>query len=408
MNFPLFIARRYLFARRRKHAINLISGVAVAGVAFATIAMICTLSVFNGFRDLVASLFTSFDPELKVTPVEGKAIAADDPSVTAIKKSPLVLAATECVEGLALAKYHDNQTVVTIKGVDNNYSKTSGIASILYGDGDFRLKADVLNYGTPGIQLAQQLQLGVRYSSPLDIYAPRKGERIDAANPAQSFNHDQLYSPGVVFSVKQKKYDASYIITSLDFARSVFEQQGCITSLELRLKDGADIAAAQKELTELGKGKLKIENRYEQQEDVFRIMRIEKLVAYLFLTFILIVACFNIVGSLSMLIIDKRKDMLTIRSLGADNATIAKVFLYEGRMIAITGVVIGIAAGVALCMAQQHFGLIKMGSEAGSFIIDAYPVSVRWGDVVLTFITVIAAGYISTWYPVRYLSRKLL
>lgn len=408
MNFPLFIARRYLFARRRKHAINLISGVAVAGVAFATIAMICTLSVFNGFQDLVASLFTSFDPELKVTPVEGKAIAADDPSVTAIKKSPLVLAATECVEGLALAKYYDNQTVVTIKGVDNNYSKTSDIASILYGDGDFRLKVDVLNYGTPGIQLAQQLQLGVRYPSPLDIYAPRKGERIDAANPAQSFNHDQLYSPGVVFSVKQKKYDASYIITSLDFARSVFEQQGCITSLELRLKDGADIAAAQKELAKLGGGKLKIENRYEQQEDVFRIMRIEKLVAYLFLTFILIVACFNIVGSLSMLIIDKRKDMLTIRSLGADNATIAKVFLYEGRMIAITGVVIGIAAGVALCMAQQHFGLIKMGNEAGSFIIDAYPVSVRWGDVVLTFLTVIVAGYISTWYPVRYLSRKLL
>ncbi len=408
MNFPLFIARRYLFARRRKHAINLISGVAVAGVAFATIAMVCTLSVFNGFQDLVASLFTSFDPELKVTPVEGKAIAADDPSVTAIKKSPLVLAATECVEGLALAKYYDNQTVVTIKGVDGNYSKTSDIASILYGDGDFRLKADVLNYGTPGIQLAQQLQLGVRYTSPLDIYAPRKGERIDAANPAQSFNHDQLYSPGVVFSVKQKKYDASYIITSLDFARSVFEQQGCITSLELRLKDGTDIAAAQKELAKLGGGKLKVENRYEQQEDVFRIMRIEKLVAYLFLTFILIVACFNIVGSLSMLIIDKRKDMLTIRSLGADNATIAKVFLYEGRMIAITGVVTGIAVGVALCMAQQHFGLIKMGNEAGSFIIDAYPVSVRWGDVVLTFITVIAAGYISTWYPVRYLSRKLL
>ncbi len=408
MNFPLFIARRYLFARRRKHAINLISGVAVAGVAFATIAMICTLSVFNGFQDLVASLFTSFDPELKVTPAQGKAIAADDPAVTAIKKSPLVLAATECVEGLALAKYYDNQTVVTIKGVDNNYSKTSDIASILYGDGDFRLKADVLNYGTPGIQLAQQLQLGVRYTSPLDIYAPRKGERIDAANPAQSFNHDQLYSPGVVFSVKQKKYDASYIITSLDFARSVFEQQGCITSLELRLKDGTDIAAAQKELTKLSGEKLKVENRYEQQEDVFRIMRIEKLVAYLFLTFILIVACFNIVGSLSMLIIDKRKDMLTIRSLGADNATIAKVFLYEGRMIALTGVVIGIAAGVALCMAQQHLGLIKMGNEAGSFIIDAYPVSVRWGDVVLTFLTVIAAGYISTWYPVRYLSRKLL
>ncbi len=408
MNFPFFIARRYLFARRRKHAINLISGVAVAGVAFATIAMVCTLSVFNGFQDLVASLFTSFDPELKVVPASGKSIAVDDPAITAVKNSPYVFAATECVEGQALARYYGNQTVVTIKGVDSNYGKTSEISHILYGDGNFMLKADVLNYGTPGIQLAQHLQLGVRYTMPLDIYAPRKGERIDAANPAQGFNHDQLYSPGVVFSVKQKKYDSGYIITSVDFARSIFEQQGLLTSLELKLKAGTDIAKAQSEIEKLGGGKIKVQNRYEQQEDVFRIMRIEKLVAYLFLTFILIVACFNIVGSLSMLIIDKREDMRTLRSLGAGNTTIARVFLYEGRLIAITGVLIGIAVGVALCMAQQHFGLIKMGNEAGSFIVDSYPVSVRWGDVLLTFVTVLATGYISTWYPVRYLSKRLL
>ena len=371
-------------------------------------AMVCTLSVFNGFQDLVASLFTSFDPELKVIPVSGKSIAADDPAITAIKKMPSVFAATECVEGLALAKYYGNQAVVTIKGVDGNYTKTSDISRILYGDGNFALKADVLNYGTPGIQLAQQLQLGVRYTSPLDIYAPRKGERIDAANPAQSFNHDRLYSPGVVFSVKQKKYDAGYIITSIDFARSVLEQQGCITSLELKLKTGTDIAQAQKDIGRLGSGKIKVQNRYEQQEDIFRIMRIEKLVAYLFLTFILIVACFNIVGSLSMLIIDKREDMRTLKSLGAGNPTIARVFLYEGRLIAVTGVITGIAAGVALCLAQQHFGLIKMGNDAGSFIVDAYPVSVRWGDVVVTFFTVMATGYISTWYPVRYLSKRML
>lgn len=409
MNFPLFVARRYLFSHKRSHAINIISGVAVAGVAFATVAMVCTLSVFNGFQDLVASLFTSFDPELKVSPAEGKTIAADDPAITAIRRSPYVFAATECVEGQALAMYQGRQAVVTIKGVDGNYTRTSDIARILYPpDGDFRLKADVLNFGTPGIQLAQQLGLGVRYTQPLDIYAPRKGERIDAANPAGSFNHDQLYSPGVVFSVMQKKYDANYIVTSIDFARSVFEQQGSITSLELKLREGTDIARAQRAIAKIGGDRLKVQNRYEQQEDVFRIMRIEKLVAYLFLTFILIVACFNIVGSLSMLIIDKRHDMLTIRSLGADNSAIARVFLYEGRMIAIVGVAIGIVAGVALCLAQQHFGIVKMGGQSGSFIVDAYPVSVRWGDVVLTFATVIVAGYVSTWYPVRYLSRRLL
>lgn len=408
MNFPLFIARRYLFARKRSHAINLISAVAVAGVAFATVAMICTLSVFNGFQDLVASLFTSFDPELKVSPLQGKSIAADDPALTKIKAHPSVFAATECVEGMALARYCGNQAVVTLKGVDANYTKTSQISSILYGEGEFKLRADVLNYGTPGIQLAQKLQMGVVYDVPLDIYAPRKGERIDAANPARSFNHDQLFSPGVVFSVQQKKYDASYIITSIDFARSVFEQQGCITSLELKLRPGADIASAQKDIKALCGDKLKVENRYEQQEDVFRIMRIEKLVAYLFLTFILGVACFNIVGSLSMLIIDKREDMRTLRSLGAENSMIARIFLHEGQLVAFTGVVIGTIVGVALCMAQQHFGLIKMGDTAGSFIVDSYPVSVRWTDVVLTFLTVIVAGNLSTWYPVRYLSRKLL
>lgn len=408
VNFPFFIARRYLFAHKRRHAINIISAVAVAGVAFATIAMVCTLSVFNGFQDLVASLFTAFDPELKVVPAEGKTIAADDPAVTAVKKSPLVYAATECVEGLALARYLGNQTVVTVKGVDSNWPVTSDLSSILYGDGDFALKAADLNYGTPGIQLAQQLQLGVRYTAPLEIYAPRKGERIEAANPAQSFNYDQLYSPGVVFSVKQKKYDANYIITSIEFARSVFEKQGCISSLELKLKSGTDIASAQKEIAKLCGGKLKVQNRYEQQEDVFRIMRIEKLVAYLFLTFILIVACFNIVGSLSMLIIDKRDDMRTLRFLGAGNSTVARIFLHEGRLVALTGVVAGIVVGVALCMAQQHFGLIKMGDNAGTFIVNSYPVSVRWNDVLLTFVTVIVAGYVTTWYPVRYLSKKLL
>lgn len=407
MNLPLFIARRYLFARKRSHAINIISAVAVAGVAFATIAMVCTLSVFNGFHDLVASLFTSFDAELRVSPVEGGYVAADDPALTAVRRMPMVEAVTECVEGQALAKYGDAQTVVTLKGVDDNYTRTSDIEHILYGDGSFRLKADVLNFGTPGIQLAQTLGLGVRYAMPLDIYAPRRGERIDALNPAESFSHDVLYSPGVVFSVKQQKYDGNYIIVPVSFARSMFDMQGCVTALELKLRPGTDIASAQRQIARAAGEKLKVENRYEQQDDVFRVMRVEKLVAYLFLTFILIVACFNIVGSLSMLIIDKRADMATLRSLGADDATIARVFLVEGRMIALLGAVIGIVVGVALCMAQQHFGLVKMGGEEGMFVVDAYPVSVRATDVLLTLVTVIAAGYVSTWYPVRYLSRRL-
>ena len=301
MNLPFFIARRYLFSYKGHHAINIISRIAVVGVAVTTMALVCTLSVFNGFQELVASLFTSFDPELKVVPAQGKVIAADDPAVTAIRSYKDVAAATECLEGQALVRYGNRQSVVRIKGVDDNYSRTSDLSKILYGDGDFALKADVLYYGTPGLQLAAQLGLGVRYEYPLEVYAPRRGERISMVNPMESFNRDELHSPGVVFSVNQKKYDGEYILTSIDFTRRIFEQQGCISSLELKLKDGADIASVQKELGKLAGTKLKVLNRYEQQEDVFRIMRVEKLVAYIFLTFILVIACFNIIGSLSML-----------------------------------------------------------------------------------------------------------
>ena len=207
MNLPFFIARRYLFSYKRHHAINIISRIAVVGVAVTTMALVCTLSVFNGFQELVASLFTSFDPELKVVPAQGKVIAADDPAVTAIRSCKDVAAATECLEGQALVRYGNRQSVVRIKGVDDNYSRTSDLSKILYGDGDFALKADVLYYGTPGLQLAAQLGLGVRYEYPLEVYAPRRGERISMVNPMESFNRDELHSPGVVFSVNQKKYD---------------------------------------------------------------------------------------------------------------------------------------------------------------------------------------------------------
>lgn len=408
MNLPFFIARRYLFSYKRHHAINIISRIAVVGVAITTMALVCTLSVFNGFQELVASLFTSFDPELKVVPAQGKVIAADDPAVTAIRSYKDVAAATECLEGQALVRYGNRQSVVRIKGVDDNYSRTSDLSKILYGDGDFALKADVLYYGTPGLQLAAQLGLGVRYEYPLEVYAPRRGERISMVNPMESFNRDELHSPGVVFSVNQKKYDGEYILTSIDFTRRIFEQQGCISSLELKLKDGADIASVQKELGKLAGTKLKVLNRYEQQEDVFRIMRVEKLVAYIFLTFILVIACFNIIGSLSMLIIDKRDDMATLRNLGADDRTIVRIFSFEGRLISFIGVVAGTVLGLLLCLAQQHFGLLKMGDEAGSFIVDAYPVSVHAWDITVIFVTVLVAGHLSTWYPVRYLSKRLL
>ena len=407
-NFPFYIARRYLFSKKSTNVINIISGISVVGVAVATMALIVTLSVFNGFSDLVATLFTAFDPQLQVTPVKGKTAPADDPILTEIRNLPQVDVATECVEDMALMTYHDRQAMVTIKGVDDNFDRLTHIREILYGDGTFELHAADLHYGILGIRLAEQLGTGYRFEEPVQVYAPRREGQVDVTDPADGFIQDELYSPGVLFSVMQAKYDKSYVLTSVGFARRIFDQQGMLSSLELRLKPGSDFEAVKKEMERIAGDSYTVKDRYEQQDDTFRIMKIEKLIAYIFLTFILVVACFNIIGSLSMLIIDKREDVVTLRNLGASDKQITQIFLFEGRMISAMGAVIGLLVGLLLCWIQQRFGVIALGSSAGSFIVDAYPVSVHLWDVVLVFVTVIAVGFLSTWYPVRYFSKRLL
>lgn len=408
MNFPFYIARRYLFSKKSTHAINVISGVSVVGVAVATMALVVTLSVFNGFHDLVASLFTAFDPQLKVTPAVGKTAPADDPVLTRIRHLPEVEVATETVEDMALAIYGDRQAMVTIKGVDDNFDSLTHIREILVGEGEYELHAAGLNYGIPGIRLAETLGTGYRYDQPLKIYAPKREGQLNMANPTDGFVEDELYSPGVLFSVKQAKYDKSYIVTSIGFARNLFGQQGMVSALELRLKPGTDFDAAKEKIRQMAGGKYTVKDRFEQQEDTFRIMKIEKLIAYIFLTFILAVACFNIIGSLSMLIIDKKADVATLRNLGASDKQIVRIFLFEGRMISVIGAVLGIAVGLLLCWLQQTYGLVGLGRSSGSFIIDAYPVSVHPEDVALIFVTVLAVGFIAVWYPVHYFARRLL
>ena len=408
MNFPFFIARRYLFSKKSTHAINVISGISVVGVAIATTALVVTLSVFNGFHDLVASFFTSFDPQLKITPVEGKSVAADDPVLTQIRQLPQIEVATECVEDQALAIYKSRQMMVMIKGVDDNFDQLTHIKEILIGDGDFCLHAADMDYGIPGIRLAEQLATGYSYDQPLHIYAPRREGQFDLTNPTEAFEEDDLYSPGVLFNVRQAKYDKNYIITSIAFARRLFDQQGMLTSLELRLKPGSNFERTKSEIKQLCGDRFTVKDRFEQQDDTFKIMKIEKFIAYIFLTFILMVACFNIIGSLSMLIIDKKDDVVTLRNLGANDKQITRIFLFEGRMISAIGAVIGIIIGLLLCWLQQRFGLVALGSSSGSFVINAYPVSVHPEDIVLIFITVLVVGFLSVWYPVRYFAKRLL
>lgn len=408
MNFPFFIARRYLFSKKSTHVINVISSISVIGVAVATMALVIVLSVFNGFHDLVASLFTSFDPQLKVVPVEGKTAPSDDPILTQIRLLPEVDVATETVEDQALAIYQGKQAMVKIKGVEDNFSELSHITDILYGDGTYSLHAANLEYGILGIRLAQTLGIGAQWDGYLKIYAPKKEGQLDLSNPGEGFVADSLNSPGVLFSVRQSKYDKNYIVTSIAFARNLFGQQGMLSDLEIRLKEGSNLNAVKAEMQKIAGTKYKVLDRFEQQEDTFKIMSIEKLMAYIFLTFILVVACFNIIGSLSMLIIDKKNDVVTLRNLGANDKQITRVFLFEGRMIAVIGAVIGIGLGLLLCLLQQQYGFVRLGESEGSFIVDAYPVSVHYTDVAIIFVTVIAVGWLAVWYPVRALSKRLL
>ncbi len=408
MNFPFYVARRYLFSKKSHHAINIISAISACGVALASMALVCTMSVFNGFQDLVASFFTAIDPQLRVTPSRGKTADADDPRLKALKAYPGIEVYTETLEDYALVISGERQAMVTVKGVDDNFARMADLDKLLYGGGTFTLHADVLEYGVPGIQLAAQLGLGADFDAPLQVYAPQKGERVNLSNPAECFTQGELYSPGVVFAVKQAKYDAGYILTSLRFARNLFGQQGRVSAVELKLQDGADVRQAQADIRKILGNDFTVKDRYGQQEDVFRIMEVEKLIAYLFLTFILLVASFNIIGSISMLIIDKKEDVRTLRSLGAQDSRIVRVFLFEGRMISGLGALIGIVVGLALCYLQQAYGLITLGRSSGSFVVDAYPVSVHPWDVAVVFFTVLLVSCGALWYPVKFLSKRLL
>lgn len=408
-NFSFYVARRYMFSKKSVGAINVISFISVAGVAVGTMALVIVLSVFNGFHDLVASLFTNFDPQIEVVPVKGKTINADAPELDRIRHLDFVDVATDVVEDQAIAVYGDRQRMVTVMGVDENFDQLTNISDILYGDGDFTLRVANLYFGVPGIRLAQDLGLGARWADYLKIYAPvRRGQLTDLDTPTDGFVVDSLLSPGVVYAVNQNKYDRDRIITSIYFARQLFDQDGMLSSLQLRLKPGTDLAEAKREIKAVAGEKFRVLDRFEQQADTFRIMQIEKVLAYVFLTFILIVACFNIISSLSMLIIDKKNDINTLHNLGANDRQIQSIFLYEGRIISAVGALIGIGLGLALCGLQQAFGFVKMGESSGTFIVNAYPVSVHYWDVLVVFITVILIGWAASWIPARRLRKQIL
>lgn len=405
MHFPFYMARRYLFAKKKHGAVNIISIVSVCGVALATMALVCTLSVFNGFQEMVEGFFSAFDAELKIVPVKGKVFDPQEDCIRQVRSIDGIEVWSETLEENAMVQYKQRQAMVTIKGVEDNFRQLTSIDSLLYGTGEFILSDEQVEYGILGVELIGELGTGIQFIDPLQVYAPKRNVQINIANPSTAFQQEYLFSPGVVFICNQQKYDGQYVLTSLDFARRLFDYDTEVSAIEIKLKKGSDTSKIQQEMVQILGDRFRVLNRYEQQADIYRIMEIEKLISYLFLTFILAVACFNVIGSLSMLILDKRDDAETLHRLGADHSLIAHIFLCEGRLIALSGAVAGILLGVFLCLLQQKFGLIALGNN-GSFLVDAYPVSVHLTDVLLVLFTVIVIGFLCVWYPVKRMCRN--
>ncbi len=404
MNLPFYIARRYLFSKKSHNAINIISMICVCGVVVATIALVCALSVYNGFNDLVAGMFSSFDPELKITPRTGKVFDPTTSDMQKIRELPDIAFFSETLQDNALIRYHDRQDVAVVKGVDDAYQHLTMMDSALI-DGNFTLQDEVADYALLGVGLSSKLGARPGFASPLELYVPKRNEKVNLSNPSSSFSMEYAYTGGV-FMINQQVYDEGYMIVPLSLARELFHYDKEVSAIELKLTEKADLSSVKKQIKSILGDEFIIRDRFEQQEASFKMMQIEKWMTFLILCFILAIALFNVVGSLSMLMIEKQDDVRTLRNMGASDSLIRRIFLFEGWMISGFGALIGIMIGLVLCLLQQSFGLIKLGQTAGAFIIDAYPVRVIFTDILVAFVTVAAIGFMAAWYPVHYLGKK--
>ncbi len=404
MNLPFYIARRYLLGKKSQNAINIISAISVLGVATGTMALVIVLSVFNGFDRVVKSLFSTFDPDIEISAAEGKTFTLDPATTKAISGLPGVVAVSEVVEENVLLLYDENQHIATIKGVDEVYREVTGLDSMIY-EGEMKLKDANRSYAVVGQGVAYSLRIGLAFIDPLFVYTIDRKSQINMAQPEESIRRDFLYPSGI-FSIEQD-FDSRYVITSIDFVRELLSYDREVSFLEVKLDPAFPAGRVQDEIASLMGEGFQVKNRQQQNELFYKVMRSEKWAIFLILTFILVIASFNIIGSLSMLIIDKKKDIITLRNMGAGNRLIGKIFLAEGWLISLVGSVLGIFLGTGFSWLQQRFGLIKL-SGSGSFIIDAYPVWIEGWDIVLIWITVLFIGWIAARYPVAQISRKYL
>lgn len=402
MKLPVFIAKRYFLSRKSQRAINIISLISVLGVMIGTGALIIVLSVFNGFEKLVVSLYNSFDPDIKVTLNEGKTFDANEISIESLKKINGVRYITRVLEENALVKYGEKQYIITIKGVSDEFKQSSGLDSMIT-DGQFLLHNGDVDYAIVGGAIAYNLKMNIGdFLSQLEIYAPKRNAS-SMTNPAEAFN-SRFILPAGIFAVQQE-FDSKYIIVPLRFAEELLESGSRLSALELSLQAGADAGAISQQIKNVIGAKFKVSDRYRQHELIYKIMKSEKWAVFLILALILLIATFNVIGSLTMLIIEKQKDISILHSMGADARLLRKIFLTEGLFITLIGAVIGLVTGGLICFIQQNFGLIKLSGN-GSFVIDAYPVHMQALDFVYVFITVFVIGLLAAWYPAKKLVEK--
>lgn len=399
MKLAFYIARRYLVSKKSANIVNLISAISVFGVAIGTMALIVVLSAFNGIDHFIEGMLSSFDPELKITIAQGKSFPMDNADIDSVMHLKTIAKYEEIVEGNALLRYEDRQKYAVVKGVGPDYDSFCGLDSMMM-DGQFLLQKEGQNCAVIGHGVKMDLSIGFSFVSPIEIFVPKRDFK-SRLNFDQSLNHGYVFPSGS-FSVEQD-IDSKYVLVPLEFARKLFEMEGQLTSLELKLKKPGDVDKVKAQVKQILGDKFIVKDRYEQHAFLYRVMRSEKWTSFLILTFILVIASFNLLGSLTMIIIDKKDDIKILEGMGANRRLIRRIFLFEGWMISFSGALSGLLLGVILVWAQTHFALLKL-PESGSFALSAYPVELQFIDVVATFLIVVFIGFFAAWYPVRSLS----
>ncbi len=394
MNISLFIAKRYLLAKKSHHVINIISMVSMAGVAVGSLGLIVVLSVFNGFGNLVVSLYDQFDPDIRITLREGKSFDPADARLQELKQVKGVRLVAEVVEENALLKYHDKQFIVRLKGMNNDYAEWSGVKKKIL-DGAFILERDSIPFAVLGSVVAYSLGINLQDPFyPIQVYVPKKGEEV-SLNPMEAFSTAVVHASGV-FAIQQD-FDSKYVLIPVSLARELTNDSVQVTALEILLDKGADAGPVKDVLASLAGPRFAVKDRMAQHDFLYKILKSEKVAVFLILGLILLIATFSIIGTLTMLVIEKKKDIAVLSSMGAGQQSLTSIFLNQGLMITGIGAFSGLAAGGLICFLQQKFGLIKL-ENADSFVVDSYPVAMQAGDFLLVLLLVGGIGFLASWY----------